>query len=670
MTTLTKTLLGLFVVTLTVLGIYFFQGQGPAYLDPARPNGSSAPGESDDRTTPPTVRATDPRTPAPPRSTAPEPSREELTSPAGDGAAFAQGVQGTIVDEFDRPLAGADVYLMPGMGVETVRMHRDFQDGVRFPPISAMVTAADGRFKLGVERWENDKEYQIKVLREGYTDHKITTYPQPNDWLEMAPIQMKPGVVLFGRVTTETGLPVRDATITAKDASGILDVAPAPGREHGVTAITDLNGAYELSGLDPATMYLISVVAAGYAHEEADKVHLKDGVRHQLDFKLVPGLDIGGTVSNPRGEPVIGAKITVATLSSQSHQMEVVHSDDRGRFLTSGLRAGPYVVIAEANGFQRAEEKPITAGHTDLSIVMEKQGSVIVTVLDKNGRTLPTYHCNLRPAFEGQDSFGNRVKSEAVNGARDGKHVITGIDPMNYVVEIFADGHAKNYSAPFTITEGAQTPPEVSVQLDEGGVIEGVVTDSSGEPIPGVRVATRPNKWIDHEFVKMFPIAYKISQQETKTDRSGHYRFNMLYPGSYQVEFVHDGYCPAVLDDNLVEVGKTTVIPRKALSRGCMVSGIARYDGKAIGQIQVRVNAVADPANPIYLSCKAFTDNQGAYLIDKRLPPGRYEVMAAPLMPSNPLLPIIYMAKSKRPFTIAEGQEHLELPIDLPKMHE
>lgn len=671
MTTLIKTLLGILVVALIGLGIFLYTGSRDtdAYVDPTGTPSIPAP----------TSQALEPAKPQSAAGTAgtsdveaTDLTRREVQTIADDRADSAQGVRGTVVGEFGEAVPDAEVYLMPGIGKDAIRMHTRFQQGVRFPPVAATRTGPDGKFQLGVKEWQEGSTYQITVLHPDYCDHKIPDFqPQPNDWYDAEKIELEKGAAIFGQVTDEAGAAIAAATVTVRDGTGLLNLAPVPGREDGIVATTDGGGGYQIQNLDAKTIYTITVSAEGYAKESKAAVQLDPqatGGRQQFDFRLVPGLDIGGMVANPKGEPIRGARLTVASMSTVAPQVETVTADDRGLFLARGLREGAYVIAAEADGYQRAEEKPIQTGRTDVAIVMEKQGSVIVTVLDKRGRPLPAYECHLRPMFKEHSDFGNRVLSRTVTGARDGKVVIDGINPMNYVVEVMAAEHAKNYSAPFTIEESTQKPPEVTVRLDEGGSLAGVVTDEKGAPIAGATVSTRPDKWISNPFVEMFAISYKITKQDTKTDGQGRFQFDLLHPGAYQLEFEHHAYCKAVRNGSNVAVGEVTTLPNVELTKGCLVSGIARYDGKAMGQIQVHVNAVADQENPMPTNCKAVTDNAGAFLIEKRLPPGRYEVMAAAPTPGGPLLGLLLMQKSKKTFSIAAGQEHFELSIDLPKI--
>ena len=83
----------------------------------------------------------------------------------------------------------------------------------------------------------------------------------------------------------------------------------------------------------------------------------------------------------------------------------------------------------------------------------------------------------------------------------------------------------------------------------------------------------------------------------------------------------------------------------------------------------VTISSAPDPDNPTppMFSCDAITDNEGRYQLPKRVPPGRYTVMAARQTLGNPLLQIADFHKSKQEITLGRGQEKFFLPITLSK---
>jgi hypothetical protein len=239
---------------------------------------------------------------------------------------------------------------------------------------------------------------------------------------------------------------------------------------------------------------------------------------------------------------------------------------------------------------------------------------------------------------------------------------------MTYVAEVFAKGHAKNFSERFAITAGQVEPPKVIGRLDEGGAIYGVVRNESGELVKNVKVATNPNRMIDNPFTKMFQMSFTISQANVSTNAEGEFRFDQLYPGSYQLVLKHDSHCTMFINDVAVQKGQETQVGETRITEGCVVSGIARLDGTPAGQVRVNVTSVVNANNPSPFTAEAVTDNEGKFVLNKRLPPGNYQVMAAQNIQANPLLMFVQFNKSKKEFQIRSGSKNHVLDIRLEKV--
>ncbi len=661
MTTQIKILLGLLLAAAIGLGITFFSGNPDPLIPETGTEGS------------PTIDDDDPANDLrgegkKPGGHADErvPVRVKAEGGTASGSTYEQGVRGILTDEYDQPIEGAQVFLMPGMGLQSLKMFKLHQEGVRFAPLAETVTKSGGAFRLGIKEHREGKQYEVKILHDDFCDRTLPNIiPQPLDWWDLGNVKMKSGVTVFGRVTTDTGVPIPNAIVTAKDGSGTLNITPPPGREDGKFAKTNTVGDYEIKNLDSVQIFAVSAMANDFAKEEKSQLQLSAGKRHQLDFQLSPGKNIGGTVVDPQGKAIKGAKVTVAALSQKSQQTETATTNQDGYFVAHGLKVGVYTVMVEAEGYLTADEKPIPAGQTDLTITLERTGIVIVTVLDKNGDPQQDFHCNLKAAFDGENNYGNPLHSIPVKGVKDGSVTITGVKPMAYVAEVFAKDHAKNFSDRFTITAGQVDAPRVTVKLNEGGVIHGFVKNSKGKPIKGVKIKTMPNGLVENPFTLMFQVPYTITKVTQTSSINGEFRFTQLYSGQYQLKFDHPSFCSEVVKGIEVQSGETSTVGDIYITRGCEVSGIACLNGKAVGQVRIHVSSVSDEKNPVQFSCEAVSDNEGKFLLSKRLPPGKYQVMAAQNVQANPLIMMVQFNKSKKVFHIALGLESHALDVQI-----
>ena len=160
-----------------------------------------------------------------------------------------------------------------------------------------------------------------------------------------------------------------------------------------------------------------------------------------------------------------------------------------------------------------------------------------------------------------------------------------------------------------------------------------------------------------------------IQKQAVVADEKGKYKLTLLTPGKYQLKFSHRDFYDIYLKGNNVVLDQTTQARRVFMEKGTVVSGLANMNGTPTGQIKVTMSnaqdatAVTDPGTSQF-NCDAITDNQGRFTFSKRVPPGRYQIMAA--RQANPLIQITDFHRTKQVFTLG-GQAKYFLTITIPK---
>jgi uncharacterized GH25 family protein len=591
--------------------------------------------------------------------------RTAVTDELPSGAKSPQGVEGRILNQQGGAIAGATVYLLRGTGLDSFKLLLAYQKGDRIPPAAMATSDENGRFRIGLKDWNDEKTYEVRVLHENYADHRIERINiQPKDWWNVGDVVMKQGATIRGTVFAENGVGIAEATVTARPqfTHGMLSV---PGREAGLEVKTDASGHYELANIDPLDFAGLSAHATGHTRVDKTEIQLQVQNPIRIDFQLSEGFEISGIVVDPQGKPVSRAKVTCSALSQKSPQQEDTYTNRQGEFLVHGLRGGVFSVIVNADGFQEAEEKPVPAGTQDLNITVEKLGEVYVTARGRNGVALSRFLCNIKPALDGQSTYGKPMLVHEAKRAKNGTELISGLRPLTYVAEVSARGYAKNFSARFTIVEGQTEPAAVEVQLNQGGTLRGVVQDEKGEPVPGVTIKTLPYNLIENPLITAFGgMPYTITRATKKTDSKGRFVFKLLHPGEYQLKFTHPEYCAVFTKKNMAEVGVEMDLPRVTMPRGCQVSGVAELQGKATGQVKIHISAVHKKDTLSSFTTEATTDNDGLFLMPKRVPAGDYEYRAAQ-MSLGPFMIMIQFQK-KTPFTIRPGEERRQLRVVVP----
>lgn len=613
------------------------------------------------------------------------------------GRKFDQGVHGIIESPHGGVAADCRVFLMESAsGGEIFRMMTLAQRGVTLPPVASGTTDAQGQFALGVEFSEPNKAFELRVVSDRFAD---LVQPgirlQENNWYDAGRLKLKAGLSLVGQVTAagSAGMPIADAEVSVRSASGPFEVSVTPGRERGLTAKTDAAGFYRFDNV-PAGVHNVAAVAPGYARVTNASVTISENAENRLTFELPRGLSIAGTVADPKGSGVGRARVTAIAISSKAPVTADAITDDAGKFEILGLVEGPYQVTAAADGFIDATEKPIAAGVQDLALVLEKQGSVMVHVMGKNGQTLREYTLTTKTYFPGQPAAAPANAGQATAGAalteptygntmippknirnpKDGIALVDGLNPGTYVMQVNARGYAMAFSEAFSVgTDG--DAPIVEVQMDEGGVIEGIVVSANGQPLPGVTVETRPNDLDDNPFTNMFQsmIPSKITRGSMKTNELGAFQFKLLNPGHYQIKASHPEHIEVFKKNHQVIVGQTLTMQPIVMMPGCVLTGTVRVSGKPTAQVKVSINTKNDPNmppadRPPSFMAEAYTDAQGVYRMPKRLPPGLYEVMAAQQTLENPLYQIVQFQKSKQEIAVgAQGQMMIDFSLDPPQ---
>ncbi len=89
--------------------------------------------------------------------------------------------------------------------------------------------------------------------------------------------------------------------------------------------------------------------------------------------------------------------------------------------------------------------------------------------------------------------------------------------------------------------------------------------------------------------------------------------------------------------------------------------GSVMVDGAPSGQIKVQVSAVQEEGaeKPNLFSATAVSDQEGRFVVPKRLPPGRYTVSAG--RQANPFQMVVDYQQTKQEFTVGAGQAEHEV---------
>ncbi len=664
MNTPTKSLIIVLVLIAAAFGVYMLMSNnGPA---PLGPHTDTAEHPQPDETHTPVDPVKVDDTKPPQTGDASQISRTEVVDTAPSGADLPQGVKGRVVDSRGAPVQGAKAYLFEGVGNNLFEMMLKMQRGAIDPPLASTETDATGAFALGLREVPPAKVYELRFTSAEHPDKvmpNLTLFS--GKWWDAGVVKLDAGAIVEGSVRAEAnGAPIAGASVTIQPTGQAFVMGATPGRENGVETTTDTNGHFRFENAPPG-VGTVSAAADGFARVTIPNQQIKEDAPTTLDFPLPPGKSIGGTVTDADGKPIRNASIQAYAISAKTPLTLRARTDANGRFSVIGLVDGPYQLDVNAAGYISRQVKPVLAGSTEEVVVLESQKGARIRVTAANGRRVDAYDVDVRRYFPEQLTHGfvQGRTTEHVRSVdlKDGWYQVASLDPGQYVFEVRARGYAKAYSEPFEIAANGDEPePEREVTVSGGGKITGQVVGTDGRPLAGAAVTTLPNFYEDNAVVQMFGgmVPYQITTTGARTDANGNFALSTLAPGTYQLKVDSADVVTTYQKDVEVKDGETTQVPPIRVETGVVVHGTVRVDGLPAAQVRVNISSTVDPNVPpdqrkLGFSAQTVTDDQGNFVVPKRLPSGRYQATAA--RQGNPFEMVVDHNKTKQEFSVGAG---------------
>ena len=446
--------------------------------------------------------------------------RFDRVSPGGDWALVVQH------GEFSRVVVGPIEVRSTGGATERIVLDRGFE-------IFGVVTAAGSGMPLGgahvvldnaaasflpstrpsPDRLETvsgeDGSYTIAnipaanrtltVSMEGFAtqiDQRRVNFAGGGDLSRRIDVELLPGELIAGRVIGPDGAGVPGVQVDALGSGAPSSRGSTLSNQGGEFLIPDL----------AAGRYTLRVTAAGY---DCDPLPADAGERDVL-VKLHGRGGLMGTVVRPTGGPVRDFHVKVrqlhptnVALGALTLEKGVSGSKD-GSFVVEGLKAGSYVVQADARGFASSfstavdvEEGLTTPG---VQVVMSRGGTIVGRVLNPEtkqgiaGVKVTTQVTNwvdsdLTNLF---DAVAPTALTRATVATDDeGRFEIARVTPETYQVAIRKGGYT------VTILNGVEVGADVKTDLGEitlarGGTVRGTAHLAGGDSAANVRVSLQP----------------------------------------------------------------------------------------------------------------------------------------------------------------------------------
>ncbi len=365
------------------------------------------------------------------------------------------------------------------------------------------------------------------------------------------------GEEVSGMVVDESGAPVSDAQVTAYRAEpdeqrrglrGLFQVDPEDFDFLALStnqraAVTNSRGAFTVPAL-AAGEYRFTARHPDLAKASTKDVLVQAGVdTPPVEIVIDAGGAVEGTVTGLGMRPLADA--LMVAVSVQAGSMRSSTTDARGYYRIDGLPPGQYAVF-KSRLDERADNVPLELmSNMRLKTVTVRRGKTaqldvhdegedgvrVYGVVRENGQPVARALITLLGSDrDGLLGMGVRANAADLQGAYE----LVGIAPGDYVMQVTRfQGRPVQTTFPIEVPEGLRDH-RFDVELPTSS-IAGVVVDTRGEPVPGVRVTLGSD---ESELSGESGLIGMIAQGglgRARTDEDGAFELRSVAPGTYRL---------------------------------------------------------------------------------------------------------------------------------------
>ncbi len=579
------------------------------------------------RTEPDPSRPAGTREPAPARDAPPAQPPEPVEASRGPGSR-RQSVEAGVPPEVRLVIEGtviAEGAPIPGASLTLLR------HGVLLAEAQT-----DGRGRFRIESIPLTSSGVLRVVARGLvpTERNLAAKPAGGTMM-LGNLRLLRGQRLTGRVLDghEQGIP--DAELRAEPINAGGDLLVARGR-------SGPDGKFEIADAPPGTL-LVSARAKGFGEQ---CVQYTSG-QEPLEIQLQPGVELRILVRTVRGQPVVGAEVTILAPNDPRAAKRVAESDAEGHVLFEGLGSTSWSVRATHPEY-RPNGRQVQVVGAEEPIELVAWPAIEGFVRAPGGATPPPgTRVQALPAAAPSERVVQLDGGQEI--AANGSFRLGGLRAGDWRVHVVAPGFAPATSA--TIKLGIEGDGHAgTIELQSGGKLELVLALEKG-PVAQAEVEllftapTPAQLWA-------YASGRGIGQgQRVSSGPDGRATLQNLSPGTVWVAVYAEG-CPPTSSGPYLVGGASAQPIAIELARGGRVLGrVTRKTGASVARAQVRmVERAGRLGFPLTLS----SGQDGSYT-STWLPPGQYTIEAfAPEEPNlrSGLVEIEVKAGEQRTLTL------------------
>lgn len=475
---------------------------------------------------------------------------------------------------------------------------------------SAVNTNADGSWHYGpVPRGA----YLVSITAPGHLPQtRMEQCDKSDDHTIETPLAIG-GTRLHGTIADIGGGPVSDVTVW---------LIPPLGQTGGaITTKTNDDGVYDLS-VHP-DRYMMLTVHPDYVLDA--RPVLVSGESAQEDFVVLPGAVIEGKVTNERGEPIVGAKVSTGGLSFRNiHRTEwafsslfgalfPVETDDQGRYRLTGLPPGVAQIHARTPKLVTRDPAEahlaIAESETGVDVVVTEVFKVSGFVVHDDNPREGMANVNVLVQPEGTVTTPNFATTDD-----SGYFEVAGLVPNSY--RIFAAGGT---AAPLVMDEVVTISDadieDVLIRAKIGNVVRGQI-------VPSGRASVRLEPASYGQDIAGALRYAATSMARVEVDETGVFRFPSVADGEY-----------VVVASTIDGEGRTSVSVAGGEVEGLSINitTLAKIEGRVVDDRGAAVVGALVEAKPKKAALNTYTAQ--LHTRDRTDREGRFEIIG--LLPST-----------------------------------
>lgn len=500
-----------------------------------------------------------------------------------------ESLRGMVSSIAGIPIEGAQVLASP-VQTNFLTMGNSVSDFLSGRTVT--VTDAAGSFVLaGLPRGQ----YRLMVTALGYAPGSTSDAMTGG---EPVTIRLEPGALVTGRVIDEgSGEPVPGARVRASemrtdtDEEGRFELDGVAPRDR---SMNPFGGQMGPQGGETGTTVRIRASARGYLDGEGT-LDLAEGGR-EIVIELAPTPRISGRVLDPDGQPAPGSLVRLSPWISDEMPvlseffekgaifLAVGVTDLEGRFLFSDFKGGrrgqQYRVIADHPVYARGLSEPFplepaglkeepSPGSTTPGVAPEEEATAapdgvgievrleraakVRGVVTDGSQPVSGATVRLSKARSGDGDSPQRTLIINMLGLpkggeleytnQEGRFAYESLRPGTYTLQAEVRGFRD--SEPRELTVEAGDEQEVTLIVDPGGEILGIVQSTTGLPVPGARVRLLREPGEDNSTGQRMLEAQRLfggSYKSTRTAQDGTFSLSGLPDGTYTLIVEKEGY--------------------------------------------------------------------------------------------------------------------------------